>query len=155
LKPAFQFRIKAHENKNTTRLHKELRYLADKKGIYIYSKSSNKPHMRIYYNKYCKILSRVIKEPKRQHYCRLRAKSDNKIKTTWNIIKFQSGKLHLTEQIPSDLINSEKANDPQIIADAFNTFFLQILENLSLHHEESGDVISFLKKAFPTTKFHV
>jgi hypothetical protein len=42
---------------------------------------------------------------------------------TWNIIKSESGKLHLTEQIPSVLINSEKVNDPQIIADAFNTFF--------------------------------
>jgi hypothetical protein len=29
----------------------------------------------------------------------------------------------LTEQIPSVLINSEKVNDPEIIADAFNTFF--------------------------------
>jgi hypothetical protein len=98
--------------------------------------------MRTYYNKYCKILSRVIKEAKRQHYCRLIAKSDNRIKTTWNIIKCESGKLHLTEQIPSVLINSEKVNDIQIIADAFNTFFLQTTENLSLHQEVSY-VISF------------
>jgi hypothetical protein len=91
--------------------------------LYIYSRSSNNPHRRAYYNKYCKILSRVIKEAKRQHYCRLIAKSDNKIKTTWNIIKCESGKLHLTEQISSVLSNSGKVNDPQIIADAFNTFF--------------------------------
>jgi hypothetical protein len=80
----------------------------EKEFIYTYSRSSNNPHLRAYYNKYCKILSRVIKEAKRQHYCRLIAKSDNKIKTTWNIIKHGSGKLHLTEQIPSVLINSEK-----------------------------------------------
>jgi hypothetical protein len=97
--------------------------------------------MRTYYNKCGKILSRVIKEVKRQHYCRLIAKSDNKIKTTWNLIKCESGKLHLTEQIPSVLIHSEKVNDSQIIADAFNTFFLQTTENQSLHQEESGDVI--------------
>jgi hypothetical protein len=60
-----------------------------------------------------------------------------------------SGKLHLTEQISSVLINSGKVNDPQIIADAFNTFFLQITENLNLHQEERGDVICFLKHAFP------
>jgi hypothetical protein len=83
----------------------------------------------------------------RQQYCRLISKSDNKIKS-WNIIKCESEKLHLTEQIPSVLINSEKVNDPQIIADAFNTFFLQTTEDLSLHQEES-DVISFLKKPFP------
>jgi hypothetical protein len=54
--------------------------------------------MRTYYNKYGKSLSRVIKEVKRQHYCRLIAKSDNKIKETWDIIKCESGKLHLTKQ---------------------------------------------------------
>jgi hypothetical protein len=76
--------------------------------------------MRAYYNKYCKILSRVIKEAKRQqHYCKLIEKSDNKIKTSWDIIKYESGKLHLTEHTPSVLIKSEKVNDPQIIADAF------------------------------------
>jgi hypothetical protein len=63
------------------------------------------------------------------------------MKTTWNIIKSESGKLHLTEQLPSVLINSEKVNDPQIIVDAFNTFFLQITENLNLHQVERGDVI--------------
>jgi hypothetical protein len=46
-----------------------------------------------HYNKCCKTLSRVIKETKRQHYCRLIEKADNKIKTAWNIIKHDSGKL--------------------------------------------------------------
>jgi hypothetical protein len=35
--------------------------------------------MRAHYNKYCKILSRVIKEAKRQHCSRLIAKSDNRM----------------------------------------------------------------------------
>jgi hypothetical protein len=64
----------------------------------------------------------------------MKAISD-KINTIWNIIKCEPGKLYLTEQI---------------IADAFSAFFWQSAENLSLHQEESGDVISFLKKkAFP------
>jgi hypothetical protein len=33
------------------------------------------------------------------------------------------GKLHLTEQIPSLLINDEEVKDPEVIADASNTFF--------------------------------
>jgi hypothetical protein len=57
--------------------------------------------MRAYYIKCCKILSRVVEEAKRQHYHRLIAKSDNHIKATWNIIKYEKGKLYLTEQIPS------------------------------------------------------
>jgi hypothetical protein len=65
-----------------TGLYKELKYLAVIKEDYIYSTSSNNPHMKAYYNKYCRILTKVIKAAKWQHYCRLIAKSDNKIKTT-------------------------------------------------------------------------
>ena len=79
--------------------------------------------MRAYYIRYCKILSRVTKEAKRQHYCRPIAESDNQIKTTKNIIKHETRKSHLTEQIPSLLINDETVKDPGEIADAFNTFF--------------------------------
>jgi hypothetical protein len=58
--------------------------------------------------KYCKILSRVIKEAKRQHCYRLMVKLDNQTKTTWNIIKYETRKLHLTEQAPALLINESK-----------------------------------------------
>jgi hypothetical protein len=34
--------------------------------------------------------------------------SDDKIKTTWNIIKQETGKIHVTEQMPSLLINNKK-----------------------------------------------
>jgi hypothetical protein len=48
---------------------------------------------------------------------------DNQIKTTWNIIKHETGKFHLTKQILSLSIYDEKVKDPEEIADAFNTFF--------------------------------
>jgi hypothetical protein len=47
----------------------------------------NDLNTRAVYIKYCKILNNVIKEAKKQNYCRLIAKSDKKIKTTWNIPK--------------------------------------------------------------------
>jgi hypothetical protein len=68
--------------------------------------------MKAYYIKYCKIVSTVIKECKRQHYCRLIVKSNNLIKTTQNIIKSETGKLNLMEQIPSLLIK-EKSEGPR------------------------------------------
>jgi hypothetical protein len=63
--------------------------------------------MRAYYIKYCKILSSVIKEAKKQYYCQLLAKLNNQIKTTWNIIKNETGRVHQTEQIASLHINNE------------------------------------------------
>jgi hypothetical protein len=61
-----------------------------------------------------------VKKAKRQHYFRLIEKLDNQVK------------------------------DPEVIADAFNTFLLIITENLNVHQEVKGDAISFLKEAFPT-----
>jgi hypothetical protein len=92
---------------------------------------------------YCKILSSVIKEVERQHYCSLTAKSNTQIKATRNIIKHEIGKLHLTQQIPSLLIDNEKLKDPEVIAHAFNTVFLEITENLNLCQEVRGDANYF------------
>jgi hypothetical protein len=77
------------------------------------------------------------------------AKLGNQIKITWNTIKHETGKLHLTEQIPSLLMLDEKVDDPEVIADAFNTSFLTITENINVHQEVRGDAISFLKEAVP------
>jgi hypothetical protein len=47
----------------------------------MHSRNSIDPHTKAFLVKYCKILNKVIKEAKKQHYSRLTAKSDNKIKT--------------------------------------------------------------------------
>jgi hypothetical protein len=51
-----------------------------KRCLYTYSTNCNDPNTRVFFIKYCKILNNVIKEAKKQHYSRLIAKSDNKIK---------------------------------------------------------------------------
>jgi hypothetical protein len=124
-----------------------------KRNLYIYSRNSNDPNARAFYIKYCKILNNVIKEAKKQHYCRLMAKSDNKIKTTRNIVKRETGKIHLAEQMPSLLINNEKVKYPVTVANAFNIFFPTISEGLKFQ-VRNEDPIPFLKDAFPV-KFPV
>ena len=42
-----------------------------------------------------------------QLYSRLIAKSNNKIKITWNIITKDTGKVHSVEQVPTLLVNDE------------------------------------------------
>jgi hypothetical protein len=38
-----------------------------KRNLHILNKRSNDPYMRAHYNKYCKTLSRIMKEAKRLH----------------------------------------------------------------------------------------
>jgi hypothetical protein len=83
--------------------------------------------------KYCKILNKVTLDANRQHCNRLIAKSNNKIKATQNIIKQETGKIHVTEQLPYLVINDENRKDPEKVADVFNSFFHSSAENLNLH----------------------
>jgi hypothetical protein len=76
-----------------------------KGDTYIHSRDSNDGVIKTFYIKHCKILNKVIQRAKQQHYNRLIAKYDNKIKTTWNIIKQDTWKIHAREQMPSLLIN--------------------------------------------------
>jgi hypothetical protein len=82
-------------------------------------------------------------------YDRLIAKSDNKIKTTWNIIKNEIGRMHPIEQVPSSLVNIGKLKNQTTVANTFNNFFLTTSEKLNIHKFEKGDAISFLKDSFP------
>jgi hypothetical protein len=94
-----------------------------KRNLYALTKNSKDPVRKAHYNTYCKILRKVIREAKKQHYSRLIAQSNNKIKTTWNIIKKETEKVHPPEQIPSLLVDNKKLNDPKNVANAFNKFF--------------------------------
>jgi hypothetical protein len=53
---------------------------------------------------------------------------NNQIKTNWNIIKHEAGKLHLTPQTPSLLINDGKEKDPELTAAAFNASSWNLLK---------------------------
>jgi hypothetical protein len=115
---------------------------------YIYSRDSNDPIIKAFYMKYCKILNKVIQEAKKQHNNRLIAKSDNKIKTTWNIIKQETRKILVTEQIPS-LLTNEKMKAPEKVADVFNSFFLSIAENLNSHKVRNFFFKTFISLQIP------
>jgi hypothetical protein len=76
------------------------------RSLYAFTKNNSDTKAKAHYIRYCKILRKVLKETKKQHYNRLTAKS-NKIKTTWHIIKKETGKVHLLEQVPTLLVNDE------------------------------------------------
>jgi len=97
-----------------------------KRSLYAFTKNSNYPKAKAHYIKYCRIQTKIIKEAKKQHYSRLIAKPNNKIKTTSSIIKKETGKVHSVEQIPNLLVNDEKLKDPTDMANAFNNFFTTI-----------------------------
>jgi hypothetical protein len=53
------------------------------------------------------------------------------------------------EQVPSLLMNNEELTDLKNVANAFNTFFLTISEQLNIQQVENGDAVLFLEDSFP------
>jgi hypothetical protein len=77
-----------------------------------------------------------------QHYSRLTAKSNSKIKTT---LQKKTEKAHSVEQATTLLVKDEKLKDPRNVASAFYNFFITITEKLNIQQTEKGAAISILK----------
>jgi len=130
-----------------------LQWLGNTKGDHIYSKNSN-AIIKVFYIKYCKILNKVIQEAIKQQYKGLTVKSDNKIKTTWTIIK--KGNWESTCNRANVLSSNKwrkKLKHTEKVADVFSNFFPSTAENLTLHQVREEDQTSFLKVSF-CSKFH-
>ena len=68
-------------------------------------------------------MSNVIREAKRIYYDKKIQKSNNKCKTTWDIIKKQTNNHHSHTDIQELMIDSKHLRDRQDIADDFNNHF--------------------------------
>jgi len=58
-----------------------------KRSLYLLSRNCNNPEVKIHYKHYCSILRKTIREAKRLYFNELIVNSENKVKTTWKIIK--------------------------------------------------------------------
>jgi hypothetical protein len=122
-----------------------------KRELYSWYRNTNDIHFKNYYKLYCKILSRVINAAKRLHYDRLIVNSDNKMKTTWNIVKSVTGKRSWNKSVQSVDINGALSENQQLIADSFQNYFLSIAEKIvSKNNEELKDnsFIDYLHRVF-------
>jgi len=75
---------------------------------------------------------KVITAAKILHYSKLILQSDNKQKTTWNIIKTLTNNIKILHTgIPTNInINDKPSTNPTDIANAFNAYFTSVADNL-------------------------
>jgi hypothetical protein len=72
-----------------------------KRELYLASRNSNNPIIKEHYKTWCKILSNVIKDAKRLNCDTQIINSNNAIKTTWEIIKLETGRKANNDNIHS------------------------------------------------------
>jgi hypothetical protein len=93
-------------------------------------RESNDISLKVYYRRYGKILTSVIKLAKRMYYEGKILKSKNKIKTAWEIIKKENGKNYNMNEIHSIQNKDTVINEPRQIADTFNNYFISIANTI-------------------------
>jgi hypothetical protein len=99
-----------------------------KRELFLLIRNSNNPALKQHYKAYCKILVNVIKEAKRMTFNKRILKSNNKSKTTWNIINELLGKQHFIQDIQKLTIEGNHLTNQHDIADAFNKYFSTIID---------------------------
>jgi hypothetical protein len=63
-----------------------------KKELFLLCRHRNDLNLKIYYKRYCTVLSKVSLTTKKQYYNKIIHGSKNKMKTTWKIINEEKGK---------------------------------------------------------------
>ena len=86
-------------------------------------RNSNNSRIKNHHKRYCRILTDVIKLPKKTYYNNLLIKSTNKTKTTWNIINENINKRPQKHDISFLNINGVKTYDTQVLVITFNIYF--------------------------------
>jgi hypothetical protein len=73
----------------------------------------------------------TTKETKRSYYNKQIFNFKTKIKTTWNIVKLDTGKGSVYEDIHALNIDGNFINNQQFISDAFNDHFLSTTDRIN------------------------
>lgn len=91
-----------------------------------------------FYKQYKKMYKKVLVAAKKLQIGKEIALSDNKIKTTWNIIKRTTGKDRKPEQNIKIVDSSSITTDPEDVANKFNNYFSNLASNLNKNQKDSN-----------------
>ena len=84
-------------------------------------------------------MSSVIIAAKKMHFNRLIINSTNITNSTWNIVKNITNRNNTSNIIQKININNTESSNPLKIANAFNSFFISVVENIiNINHSDTN-----------------
>jgi hypothetical protein len=125
----FPLRKVHHESCNKAWLTSAIRIsCANKIKLLLIQISRNDPKLTIYYKRYCRILTNVIKLAKKTTIKSILTCSNDKTKTTWNIVKNTLNMKPNTHNITSVNVNGTVSSNSNFIAEMFNKYFVTVAQ---------------------------
>jgi hypothetical protein len=129
------------QNKDKTWITKGIKTsIKNKRELYLKCRNTNNLKLKNYYKSYCKLLAKTIRQAKALHYRNQNIGSDNKSKTIWDIVKSQTGKKIMKEEIAILDTNGALMYNKQKIANSFNDYFSTIAENLLQSYQDDSTI---------------
>ena len=111
-----------------------------KRELYVLCRTQNDYALKLYYKKYCSILTKVIRNAKILHYNDIILRANNKIKTTWKIINREKGTKQQDISVPTLTIDDSTIANQSIIANTFNNYISSVADSISL--DKNKDITS-------------
>jgi hypothetical protein len=99
-----------------------------KKELYVLCRTHKDYDLKLYYKKYCAILTTVIRNAKKLHYNNIILRANNKMKTTWKIINREKGTNQHDKSVSSLTIDETTISNQDIIANMFNNYFSSVAD---------------------------
>jgi hypothetical protein len=112
--------------------------------MYNLVKKSKDDGLELHYKKYCKILTRVIREAKKLYYQKLISNSENRIQLTWKIINKETGKRQAPENITELHVGKKKVTTTREVVEVFNKYFINAAENLEMRNANKNEAMNLL-----------
>lgn len=91
-----------------------------------------------YYKNYKSIYRRVIKQAKRLYFDKIIIDSENKSRTIWKIINKNVKRNNRVSEVATIKINNNEISDKKIIADSFNSYFVNLPKTLLSPNSNTG-----------------
>jgi len=126
----------------------------NKRKLFLFQRNRNDPQLTTHYKRYCKILTSVIKLAKKRHYNSVLTCSNNKSKTTWNIVKNTLNMKPNTHNITSINVNGKVSFNGQTVAEMLNNYFVSVAQNIHVNNHNVNvlcnyeNPISYLSREF-------
>jgi hypothetical protein len=116
----------------TTRINTSCKH---KRELYLTSRDSPDPKLKRHYKLYCKVLSNVILEAKQNNYNNQILNSNNNIKSSWENVKVESGKIinkNNNINIQEINVDGDSIDNLQVFVSVFKEYFLSVAEKTFL-----------------------
>jgi exonuclease III len=133
-----------------------------KRELYLNCRNTNDTELLNRFKRYSKTLTNVIKAAKRLYNDELIFKSKNKIKTTWEIIRKETGKYNQLNKIESLKINNVIVSNTKEMAHKFNDHFSSIADSITKNirkendkHRNFNNHLTYLNNNTHTTYLHI